>query len=91
MTATPAAVSPDLDISLTLSKGKETIAYADPPSAYVSTDVASGLDASITATLSPGTYTVASRCRRRQPRFDTGYSDYASVGAYTVTFTTTGT
>ena len=91
VTATPAAVSPDLDISLTLSKGKETIAYADPPSAYVSTDVASGLDASITTTLSPGTYTARVDGVGAGNPLDTGYSDYASVGAYTVTFTTTGT
>ena len=91
VTATPAAVSPDLDISLTLSKGKETIALRGP-AVGVRLHRRRGR-ASMPASPPP--------CRlARTPLLDgvgagnpldTGYSDYASVGAYTVTFTTTGT
>jgi hypothetical protein len=59
------------------------VATDDPVSAFVSRDVASGMGASISATVPSGAY---------QVRVDgvgngdpvTGYDDYASVGAYTL-------
>jgi len=89
VTATPAAVSPDLDIGLTLRNSKsKTIASADPPSATISDDVASGMDASITITLAAGTYIARVAGVGAGDPLTTGYSDYGSVGAYTITMTT---
>ena len=86
--ATPASTSPDLDIALTLS-GLGNDIVANPPSGSTSGDVATGLDASITTTLPSGTYTVRIDGVGAGIPLDTGYSDYASIGAYTVSFTTT--
>ena len=88
ITATPASTSPDLDIALTLRGSGKTIASANPPSGSTSGDVATGMDASITTTLSSGTYTVRIDGVGSGSPLDTGYSDYASVGAYTVSLTT---
>jgi hypothetical protein len=84
VTADPAPTSPDLDIRLSLldSSGTE-VAGDDPVSFAVSSDVASGMGASVSTSVPAGTY---------RARVDgvgngtpvTGYDDYASIGAYTI-------
>lgn len=83
----PAPTSPNLDASLALFDAAGTqLAYADPVSAQVSGDVASGLGAALTVTLPAGTYRVrVDGVGKGTPT--TGYSDYASVGQYTLTGT----
>jgi hypothetical protein len=90
VTATPAATSPNLDIALTPGGfgGGVTV---NPRSGSTSVDVATGMDASISATVAPGTYTVRidGGGAPAVDAVDTGYSDYASLGAYTVSLTVT--
>ncbi|HEX5088860.1 MAG TPA: fibronectin type III domain-containing protein [Nocardioides sp.] len=83
--ATGAPPSPDLDIRLELlDSGGAVVASDDPVSAFVNRDSASGLAASVATTVPAGTYFA---------RVDgvgngtgaTGYTDYASIGAYTMT------
>ncbi len=82
----PSDVSPDLDIQLTLRTASGTVvATADPLSAQVNGDVASGLDASIDVTLSAGTYTLEVEGVGARNPSTTGSSDYGSVGPYTLT------
>lgn len=88
VTAAPATTSPNLDIALTL-RGPGTDLVADPPSGSTSTDIAIGLDASISRTLPPGSYTVRVDGVGAGNPLDTGYSDYASLGAYSVSLTAT--
>lgn len=84
--ADPAPVSPNLDIELRLlNAAGSTLATANPVSATSTGDVATGMNASITTTVASGAYYV---------RVDgvgngtfnpaTGYDDYASLGAYTL-------
>jgi hypothetical protein len=86
--ATPASTSPDLDIALTLHGFGNDI-VANPQSGSTSGDISTGMNASITTTLPPGSYTVRIDGVGAGSPLDTGYSDYASVGAYTVSLTTT--
>jgi hypothetical protein len=83
--------SPNLDIQLELlGSGGAVLATDNPVSAMVSADTASGLSASVTSNLTTGTYFV---------RVDgvgngtgvTGYTDYASIGAYRFTSSGAGT
>jgi hypothetical protein len=85
--ATGAPPSPDLDIELELlDAGGAVVASNDPASAIVNRDSATGLAASISTTLAAGSY---------YARVDgvgngsgtTGYTDYASIGAYTMAAT----
>ena len=86
VTAAPAPSSPNLDIELALlDDSGQVVATADPSSAMVDRDVASGLGASLTRNnLAAGDYYV---------RVDgvgngtasSGYTDYASVGSYQLT------
>ncbi len=85
VTGTGAAPSPDLDLQLELLDSTGAVqATADPVSALVNRDSASGLGATVSATVAAGTYFV---------RVDgvgngtgaTGYTDYASIGAYALT------
>lgn len=82
----PSAVSPNLDVGLWLLDGDGiTIASALPPSsASVNPDGASGLDAHIVATVDAGTYYLVVDGVGFGSPSDTGYSDYGSVGRYTV-------
>ncbi len=81
--ATPATVSPDLDIELrVLDANGSTVAVADPPSSRLSSDLEAGLDAELTLTLAPGTYTAVVDGIGAGDPAGTGYSDYASVGRY---------
>jgi hypothetical protein len=82
--ASPAPVSPDLDIRLSLRNALGEVVYDDPTSALVTTDTATGLDAALTRTLAPGTwYVVVDGVGALAPA-TTGYSDYGSLGAYTL-------
>ena len=84
LAAAPASTSPNLDIQLALVGADGTVvASANPASAMSSQDVATGMGATLTQSVPAGTYFV---------RVDgvgngtvlTGYSDYASIGAYTL-------
>ena len=83
--ASPAPTSPDLDIALDLLDSTGTpVASANPLSAAATSSLATGMAAAIAATVPTGSYFV---------RVDgvgnggaaTGYDDYASIGAYTLT------
>ena len=82
LAATPAPTSPNLDIQLALLDASgAVVTAADPVSVASTTDVANGLAASLTPTVTTATYFL---------RVDgvgngtanTGYTDYASIGAY---------
>ena len=88
VTAAPATTSPDLDIRLTL-EGPGIDLFDDPTSGMVSTDVATGLGASISTTVDAGSYIAAVDGVGAGDPLNTGYSDYASVGAYTLSLTAT--
>ena len=91
VTGTPAAMSPNLDLSLTMyDAAGEVVASADPPAAFVSDDSASGLDASISGSFPAGSYFLRVDGVGVGNPLDTGYSDYASLGSYTVTQTGCG-
>ncbi|CAB4693935.1 MAG: hypothetical protein F2667_03050 [Actinobacteria bacterium] len=90
--ATPAPVSPNLDIKLTvLDATGKVLATADPASAKVNNDVASGLDASLTyaATGAP-IYAAVDGVGSGNP-LTTGYSDYGSLGQYSLSAAGCGT
>ncbi len=85
VSAAGAPPSQDLDIQLELlDAGGSVIDTANPASAVVNRDSATGLNASLTAGVASGAY---------YARVDgvgngtgtTGYTDYASIGAYTLT------
>jgi hypothetical protein len=90
VTATPAATSPNLDIALT-PHGFGGDVTVNPRSGSTSADVATGMDALISATVPAGSYTVRvdGGGAAAANSVDTGYSDYASLGAYTVSLTVT--
>ena len=90
--ATPAAVSPNLDIQLELRNGAGTVLASDnPASATVDQDVASGLSASISTTLPAAGpyYLFVSGVGSGNPA-DHGYSGYASIGRYSLSGTVPG-
>lgn len=87
----PAPAGPNLDLLLELRTGSGALlARDDPPAAKVSSAVASGLGASITTNLVSGgdLYLFVSGVGSGVP-FDpsTGYSDYGSLGRYTLSGT----
>ncbi|RYB94984.1 hypothetical protein EUA93_11890 [Nocardioides oleivorans] len=85
--AAPLAASTDLDIALSLLDATgQVVATADPPSAQVSTSRASGMGASLTQTLPSGVYYVSVDGVGNGP-WATGYDDYGSLGAYTLSRT----
>jgi PKD repeat protein len=83
---TPVPTSPNLDVSLTvLNASGVQIGTNDPAATYVSRESATGMNASLTLNLSAGRYTVlVAGVGSGDPR-TTGYSDYGSLGAYTLT------
>lgn len=87
ITVTPATNSPNLDVAIELlnSTGK-AVAKANPASAQTSADVATGLDASISSTLTAGTYYVKIDGTKNGSG-GTGYSDYGSLGAWNLSIT----
>lgn len=83
--AEAAPVSPDLDIELRLYDGNGTLVDSDnPASARVSDFVASGMSASIDTTVEAGSYVVSVDGVGNGSAVS-GYDDYASIGAYTLT------
>ena len=86
--AAAAQTSPDLDIYLTLD-GPGTDLFDDPASGTVTSDIATGLNASISTTIDAGSYTVAVDGVGAGDPLNTGYSDYGSIGTYTVSLTAT--
>ncbi len=87
ITAAPSAVGPNLDISLTvLDSSDGVVAADDPPSAAVNADVASGMGAEVTLNSITDTYrVVVDGVGNLVPA--PGYTDFASVGAYTLQLT----
>ena len=77
-----AANSPNLDISLTLLDSSYNVVVANSPP--------SSLDASIIASLAAGTYYLQIYGVGTLDPATTGYSDYGSIGAYTLTGTVPG-
>ncbi len=87
--ATPAPVSPNLDIQLQLRNSTGTILVTgNPASATVNSDVASGLNASISTTLpAAGSYYLFVSGVGAGSATTTGYSGYASIGRYSLSST----
>lgn len=98
ITVTPSALLPDLDAKATLldSTGA-TVAVADPPSVRTTEESGQGLDADLSLDLPdptdhPGTYYLrVDGVGSGDPLMPGGYSDYASLGAYTVSYSTAAT
>lgn len=87
VTARPAAGSPNLDIKLRVrTTAGALVAENDPPSGVLPDySAATGLAASVTVALQPGTYVAeVDGVGVRTPV--TGYSDYGSRGQYTLAF-----
>lgn len=81
--ALPANSSPDLDIKLDiLNASGAVVASNNPAAAFVDRFTATGLDAKVTADLPSGRYYVRVDGVGVGDPLDTGYSDYASLGAY---------
>ena len=91
----PAPNSPNLDAQLKLLDSAGTvIATSNPASAMSNADLATGLNASLSATLpSAGAYYLAVDGVGALAPASTGYSGYGSIGRYTLTasFTASGT
>jgi len=88
LSVSPSAVGPDLDASLSLYDADGTLlARDDPASAMVDAATATGLDAALTRTVAAGTYTVAVDGVGAGSPSGTGYSDFASIGRYTLSGT----
>lgn len=87
VSASPAATSPNLDIELTLLNGAgSVVTTVNPVSAFVSAEVASGMDATVSTDATPDSYFVrVDGVGNGTPA--SGYDDYDSLGAYTVTAT----
>lgn len=91
ITVEPAPVSPDLDASLTLYDSNGLlVATSDPASAFDTSDIATGMDATISRTLTSGTYYVKVDGVGARSAATNGYSDYASLGRYDLTVLTDG-
>jgi hypothetical protein len=88
VSAQPPTSMPNLDIRLSLvDAGGQVIASADPASAQSTASVASGMGAALTQTVPPGTYYASVDGVGHNPG-DMGYDDYGSLGAYTLTAST---
>lgn len=85
ITAAPSPVGPNLDIRLELlDVTGRLVAAADPPSAALSDDLATGLDAHLDTVVATGRYYLrVDGTGVGDPATD-GYSDYGSVGPYTL-------
>jgi len=83
--ARPVGTGADLDVRLRLiSSGGQVVASADPVSGMNGYDTATGLAASLSAQAPAGTYVVEVDGVGAKDPFSTGYSDYASLGSYTL-------
>ncbi len=84
----PAATSPDLDVRLTLLDADGAVlASADPPAAASTQDLATGLAATLTSSLGTGVFYLSVDGIGFGDPATTGYSDYASLGQYTLSTT----
>ena len=85
--ATPATVSPNLDIELSILDGSGTLVARSDPSSEPSSgnDLSVGLGASIATTLAAGSYTARVDGVGWGDPSSNGYSGYGSVGRYTLT------
>ncbi len=83
-TAKPAAVGPTLDIKMEVISPAGVSTIVDPPSAYVSATVASGLSASYTSVLAAGTYFIKISGTGEGDPLGNGYTSYGSRGRYTI-------
>lgn len=83
--AVPSSYGANLDIRLTIVDAAGTaIAASDPPVTMVDAITATGLDASVSATVPAGTYRVIVDGVGALDPLSTGYSDYGSVGPFTL-------
>ncbi|MTV24709.1 hypothetical protein FTX61_04640 [Nitriliruptoraceae bacterium ZYF776] len=91
VTVTGAGPSPNLDarVRVYAEDGVTLLGTADPPSALVGPDEASGLDAQLHLDLPAGTYYARVDGVGAGDPLVTGYSDYGSLGAYTLTVVST--
>ncbi|WP_406049791.1 pre-peptidase C-terminal domain-containing protein [Kribbella sp. NBC_00889] len=84
-TASAAATGGDLDIKLDLlDSAGSVVASADPESGQSDAGTPTGLGASVTSTLQPGTYYLRIDNVGYGDPLNTGYSTYGSRGAYTL-------
>lgn len=84
-TASPAAVGGNVDIELTvLNAAGATVGQWDPDSGQISPGTATGLSATGTLTLAAGTYYVRVDGSGFADPLTTGYTDYGSIGAFSV-------
>ena len=84
-TVTPAALGADLDTSLRLldANGQELTLSSPPTARATGSPVVTGLDASVAKSVAPGTYYLeVDGVGLSDPTL--GYSDYGSVGRYTL-------
>jgi len=85
VSARPALSGPDLDVRLRLIGPDGRVAAADDPvSSMSSYEAARGLAAAISTSAPAGTYTVEVDGVGAQDPLSTGYSDYASLGSYSL-------
>lgn len=85
-TVTTAPNSPNVDSKLRLlTSAGAVLATANPASGESNFDVATGLGASVTKTLSAGTYYLEVDGTSFGSPLTTGYSDYGSIGQYSLT------
>lgn len=83
----PAATSPNLDVRLDLFDASGALlASDDPRSAFVEEDVARGLSASLTQDLPAGVY--FAKVDGTGSASSDGYTDYGSLGTYTISVST---
>lgn len=87
-----ADIAPNLDAKLTLTNAAgDVLVENDPASSAVSADVAAGLNASVTTEVAKGTYYLwvdgvgAGDPTTATPANANGYTDYGSLGNYTIT------
>ena len=85
-TISPAEVGADLDVKASLlDPGGAVVATSDPASTQVDRETASGMGASLTIPAGTGSTLLVDGTGNGP--WSTGYDDYASLGAYTVTVT----
>ena len=85
-TISPAEVGADLDVRASLlDPGGAVVATSDPASAQVDRETASGMGASLTIPAGTGSTLLVDGTGNGP--WSTGYDDYASLGAYTVSVT----
>ncbi len=91
LTALPAGLSANLDIKLTLlDSSGAVLASADPAASTINYDVALGLAATVSAAVPGGSYYVQVDGVGFGLAASTGYSDYGSVGQFTLNGTAPG-